>query len=83
MNGRVRSMNLWPDGALLRRDMYHIDVSDTSSIVREDYNIHGLHLNSQGNKSLMQPIAGRVVGGHTSGRSGIPVITHTRASLFF
>jgi hypothetical protein len=37
MNGRVRSMYFWLDQALLRRDMSHIDVTDTSSIAREDF----------------------------------------------
>jgi hypothetical protein len=46
INGRVRSMTLWLDRALLRRDMSHIDVTDTSSIAREDYTVHCLHLNS-------------------------------------
>jgi hypothetical protein len=53
INGRVRSMNLWLDRALLRCDMSHIDVIDTSSIAREDYIMHSLHLNSRG-KKLMQ-----------------------------
>jgi hypothetical protein len=37
MNEEVRSMNLQLDRALLRCDMSHIDVTDTSSIAREDY----------------------------------------------
>jgi hypothetical protein len=44
--------------------------------------MHGLHLNSQGKKRLIQLIAERVVGGHMSGISSIPVIMHARASPF-
>jgi hypothetical protein len=69
MNGRVRSMP-------------HIGVSDTSSIVREDYTMHGLHLSCEGKKKLTQPIAERVVGGHASGISSIPIIAHARAFPF-
>jgi hypothetical protein len=82
MNGRVRSMNLQFDRALLRRDMSHITVTDTSLFVMEDYTMHGLHLNSRGKKRLMQLIAEQAVGGHASGISSIPVITHARV-LFF
>jgi hypothetical protein len=64
----------------MRHDMSHIGVTDTSSIAREDYTTHDLHLNSQGNKRLMQLIAERVVGGHASGVSSVPVISHARAS---
>jgi hypothetical protein len=56
MNERVRSMNLHLDWALLRHVMSHIDVTDASSIAKEDYTIHGLHLNSQGKKRLTQLI---------------------------
>jgi hypothetical protein len=47
-------------------------------------NLHmiGLHLNSQGKKRLMQLIAERAGGGHTSGLSSIPIITDARASPF-
>jgi hypothetical protein len=44
-NGRVRSMNLWLDWALMRRDMSHIGIIDATSIAREDFTMHGLHLN--------------------------------------
>jgi hypothetical protein len=80
MHGRVRSMNLLFDRSLLRRDMSHITVTDKSSFVRKNYNMDGLHLNSRGKKRLMQLISERVVGGHASGISSIPVITHARAS---
>jgi carbonic anhydrase/acetyltransferase-like protein (isoleucine patch superfamily) len=80
MNGRVGSMNLQFDPALLRRDMSHIDVIDTS-IVREDYTMHGLHLNSPGKKRPTQLIAERVVSGHASGISSNALITHARASF--
>jgi hypothetical protein len=37
MNGRVRSMNLRLDRALMRRDMSHIGIIDAASIAREDF----------------------------------------------
>jgi hypothetical protein len=40
MNGRVRSMNLWLDQALMKPDVSHICVIDISSIVREGYTMH-------------------------------------------
>jgi hypothetical protein len=55
------SMNLQFDHALLRHDMSHIDVIDTSSIAREDYTMHDLHLNSRGKKKLMQLIWNRII----------------------
>jgi hypothetical protein len=56
MGGRVRSMNLWLYRALMRHDMSHIGLTDTSSIAREDYiHTHGLHLKSRGNKTLSSP----------------------------
>jgi hypothetical protein len=45
----------------------------TSSVVMDDYTMHGLNLNSQGKKRLTQLIAERVVSGHVSGVSSIPV----------
>jgi hypothetical protein len=42
--------------------------------------MHGLQLNSQGNKRFTQLIAERVVGGHPSGISSTHVITHTRSA---
>jgi hypothetical protein len=39
-------MNLWLDWALIRHNMSHVGVIDTSSIVVEDYTMHGLHSNS-------------------------------------
>jgi hypothetical protein len=63
--------------------MSHIGVIDTSSVAREDYTMHGLHLSCRGKKRLMLLIAERVVGGHASGISSSPVIIHARASPFF
>jgi hypothetical protein len=82
MNRRVRSMNLQLDRALLRRNMSPTDVTDTSSIAREDYTMQGLHLHSQGKKMFTQLTAERVAGGHVSGISSIPVITHAKALPF-
>jgi hypothetical protein len=82
MNGRVRSMNLRLDCALMRRDMSHIGIIDAASIAREDFTMHGLHLNFRGKRRLTHLIAKRVIGGHVSSISSIPVITHARASSF-
>jgi hypothetical protein len=45
----------------------HIYVIGTSSIAREEYTMHALHLNSRGKKRLTQLLAVRFVGGHASG----------------
>jgi hypothetical protein len=82
MNEKVRSMNLRLDRALMRNDMSHIGVTDASSIVREGYTRHGLRLNSRGKERLAHLIAERVVDGHVSSISSIPVITNARASPF-
>jgi hypothetical protein len=60
----------------------HIGVTDTTSIVREEYMTHGLHLNLWGKKKLMLLIAMRINDGNLSSTSSIPVITHARASPF-
>jgi hypothetical protein len=52
MNERVRRVNLRLDRALMGRDMAHIGVIDTASLVRDDYTTHGLHLNSLGKRRL-------------------------------
>jgi hypothetical protein len=75
-------MNLQLDQALMRHDMCHIGVTDTSSIVKEYYTMHGLHIRSRGKKRLSQLIAERVSGCHVSGISSIPIIPHARASPF-
>jgi hypothetical protein len=80
MNGRATGMNLELDWGLMSHDMSHIGVTDTSYLARDNYSMHGLHLNSQGKKKFMQLIAERVVGGHASGIGSISVITHARAS---
>jgi hypothetical protein len=66
----------------MKRDMCHIGIIDTASIAREDFTKHGLHQNSRGKKRLTHLIAERVVGGHVSRISRIPVTTHARASPF-
>jgi hypothetical protein len=80
MNGRVRSMNLRLDRALMKRDMAHIGIIDAATFAREDFTTHGLHLNSRGKKRLTHLVAERVIGDHVSNISSIPVITHARAS---
>jgi hypothetical protein len=62
--------------------MSHISVNETSSIAREDYAMHGLHLSYRGKKGLMQLTAERVVSGHASCIRRIPVITHATMSPF-
>jgi hypothetical protein len=82
MNGRVRSMNLRLDRALMRNDMSHVGLIDSSPIVREGYTRHGLHLNSRGKERLAHLTGERIVDGHVSSISSIPVITNARASPF-
>jgi hypothetical protein len=53
-NTRVRSMNLQLHRSLMKHDMSHIGVINTSSTMREDYTTHGLHLNSRGKKRFTQ-----------------------------
>jgi hypothetical protein len=45
-------VNLQLYGALIRCDMPHINVIDPGTIMREEYTIHGLHLNSSGKMKL-------------------------------
>jgi hypothetical protein len=83
MNGRIRSMYLQLDRALMRYDMPHINVIDTGTTVREEYTTHGLHLNSRGKTRLTHVIVESIHGGHVPNRNNsIPVITHARASPF-
>jgi hypothetical protein len=83
MNGRVRSVNLQLDRAPMGCDMSHINVIDTSTIVREEYTTHGLHLNPRGKMSLTYIIAEIIHDGHVPSMNNItPVITNTRAHPF-
>jgi hypothetical protein len=82
MNRKVRSVNLRLDRALLGRGTSHIGVVDTMTTGRDEYTAHGLHLNTRGKRKLTHLIADRLDGGHVSGLSSIPVITHVRASPF-
>jgi hypothetical protein len=82
MNGRVRSGNLQLDRALMRH-MSHIIVTDTGTIVSEEYTTHGLHLNSRGKMSLTHLTVESMHGGNVPSRnSSIPIISHARASPF-
>jgi len=66
------------------RDMFHINVTDTGTIVTEEYRTHGLHLNSRGKIRLTHFIVESICGGHVpSMNSSIPVITYATASPFF
>jgi len=56
LNGKVRSVNLQLDWALMGRGMSHINVTDTGTIVREEYITHGSHLNSSGKMRLLLPM---------------------------
>jgi hypothetical protein len=82
MNRKVRSVDLWLDRALLGHGMSHVGVVNTTTIGRDEYMAHGLHLNSRGKRKHMLLIADRLDGGHVSGINSIPVITHVRASPF-
>jgi hypothetical protein len=82
INGRVRNMNLQHDRALMGRDMSYI-VTDTGTILREEYITHGLHLNSRGKMSLIHLTEESIRGGFVPNRnSSIPVITCARACPF-
>jgi hypothetical protein len=82
MNRKIRSVNVQLDRALLGYGISHISVIDTTTVVREEYTTHGLHLNLRGKKKLALLVAEKLVVGHVSGSSSIPVITHARASPF-
>ena len=82
MNKKVSSVNIRLDRALLRPSLSHIGVIDTSTIVRDEYTNHGLHLNWRGKRKLTLLIAGKLRDDYVSGISSIPVITHARASPF-
>jgi hypothetical protein len=84
MNGRIRSLNVQLDRALMGRDMSHINVTDTDTTVSQEYTTHGLHLNSRGKirfTHLLQKV--HIYGVHVPSRnSSIPIITYVRASHF-
>jgi hypothetical protein len=82
MNKKVRSVNVRLDGAVLGHGMSHIGVTDTTTIVREEYTNHGLNLNWRGKRKLTLLIASKLGDDHVSGFGGIPVITHARVSPF-
>jgi hypothetical protein len=82
MNRKMRNVNLRLDWALLGHGMSHLGVVDTTTIGREEYTTHGLHLNSKGKRKLLLLIADKLDRGHVSGVSSIPVIIHARASPF-
>jgi hypothetical protein len=65
------------------RDMSHINVIDTGTIMREEYTTHGMHLNSGSKTRLTHFIVGSICGGCVPSRnSSIPVITCARACPF-
>jgi lipoate-protein ligase B len=60
--------------------MSHINVTDIGTIVREEYTMHGLHLNFRGAMKLTHLSAESICGGQVASRnSSIPVITHATA----
>ena len=82
MNRTVKSVYLRLDGALLGHGMSHVGVTDTTTLKRDKFTTHGLHLNWQGKRRLMLLIAGGLDGGRTSSVSSIPVIINARACPF-
>ncbi|KAJ4438345.1 hypothetical protein ANN_14287 [Periplaneta americana] len=76
------SVNLRIDLAQLERDMAHINIIDTSSIVREEYTNYGLHLNSRGKDSLTRLIADSLQCDHDKCDNKIPVVIRHRACPF-
>jgi hypothetical protein len=79
MDRKVRIMNLRLERALMGPGASHIGVIGTNCIVREQYTIHDLHLNSRGKRKLTLLIA-RSWGGDNV--SGISSITNARAYPF-
>ena len=62
--------------------MSHLSVIDTTTIAREEYTAHGLHLDLRDKKKLMHLIADKLDGCQVSGVSSIPVIMRARAAPF-
>jgi hypothetical protein len=62
--------------------MSHIGVTDTTTIVSEEYKPWPAPKNWRGKRKLTLLIARKLGDDHVSGISSIPVITHARASPF-
>jgi len=76
-------VNLQLDKTLMEYDISHITVFGPDTTVWEEYTTHGSHLNSVGKMRLTYVTAESKRDGHVPSRnSGIPVITHARASPF-
>ena len=71
MKRKVGSLNLRLDRALLEHGTSQLNVNDTTTIGREEYTTHGLHLNSRGKSKLMLLIPNKLDGGHVLGVSCI------------
>lgn len=82
MNNPVRNVNLRLDLAQLRSDMSHINFIDTSTIVREEYTSHGLHLNARGKDTLTRLIADSIQHAYGKCDSKIPVVIQQGAHPF-
>jgi len=61
----------------------HTDVSETTSFQREDFTIHGPHLNSTRQKKLTLLIVKSLGDKNVSGTSSIPVINSAGSSPSF
>jgi hypothetical protein len=70
------------DQGILRCNVKLLIIANVS-IIREEYVMHGLHLNSKGKGKLTLLIAKRLSDDHMLGIKRIPVITHARSSPFF
>jgi hypothetical protein len=81
MNGKVKSVNLQLDRALMECGMSHIGIIDTAPILRKEYTAHDL--NSRGERRLTHLIAERISCGNAINVNSIPVIVYARASPFF
>jgi len=62
MNRKLRTVNLRLDRALLGPGLPHVGFVGTTTIGREEYTAHGLHLNSRGKRRLTLLIADRLEG---------------------
>jgi len=79
---RIRSVNLQLDKPLIGCGVPHINDIDTTSFLREQCTIHGLHVNYSSKKSLTHLFAKRFSGNLVPSVSSISVTIHARESNF-
>jgi hypothetical protein len=82
MKRRIRRMNVQLDWDLMEHHTSHTGIFDTASIMTKDYISHGLQLNSQGKRRLVDLTAEEMGDNHVTGGNSIAVITNDTASPF-